>query len=101
MTGSQESGMATASSTAPPKVMVPLGAAAVSAPKMVPERTAVKRKRAVMTRTLTRPRVVIPMIIHRAMRAPMMRSQSAIPKGTMISAAAAALTIMTAVQPMS
>ena len=47
MTGSQESGMATASSTAPPKVMVPLGAAAVSAPKMVPERTAVKRKRAV------------------------------------------------------
>lgn len=93
--------MATASSTAPPKVRSPAGTCGAPPLKTTRLRTIVKMNRAAMTTTLILLRFFSPMTIHTAMKAPMMRLHQDTPMAAMVLAAKAALATMTAVQPTS
>ena len=77
MRGSQLRGMATASSTAAPKVMAsPEAAIALPEKKITLHSTKVKRNRAAIVSLLIQPRSVIPTAIHRMMRTLMTRHQT-------------------------
>ena len=86
MRGSQESGIATASSTAAPKLIASPKAEAspgVPSKKMTLQSTSVRMKSAAMAILFTRPRFVMPMSIHRRMSAPMTRHQTQAPVSKM------------------
>ena len=80
MRGSQLRGMATASSTAAPKVMAsPEALMALPEKKITLHSTSVRRKRAAMVSLLIQPRSVMPTTIHTMMRTPMTRHQTQCP----------------------
>ena len=101
MTGSQERGIATVSSIAAPSVMSPTACGTWSPMKITPLRTSVRRRRAAITTTFTFPRFLSPRTIQRAMKAPIMTLHTELPIPESVFAAAAALAIITAVQPIS
>ena len=77
MRGSQLKGMATASSTAAPKVMAsPEASMAFPEKKITLHSTRVSTNSAAMVSLLIQPRSVMPTAIHRMMRAPMTRHQT-------------------------
>ena len=86
MRGSQESGIATASSTAAPKLIAsPKAEASPGLPsmKMTLQRTRVRMKSAAMEMRFTQPRFVMPMSIQTRMSAPMTRHQTQAPVSKM------------------
>ena len=84
MTGSQLSGMLTASSTAAPKDMVSVAVAPGLPPrKMTTQSTTVSTKSRAMVILLSRPRFVMPMAIHMIISTPMTMLQTQMPTSKM------------------
>ena len=91
MSGSQDSGMATASSTAAPKDSESSGAVITPLPpkKMTLHSTSVSRKSSAITIWLMRPRSVMPTAIQTRISAPITRHQTQAPTPAMPLAARA------------
>ena len=92
--------MATANSTAPPKVISPLTGWGMPS-KTIRLKNKVRRSKAAIITRLTLSRFLIPNKIQRAIPAPAITLHTAFPQGTKASAEVAAVAIMTAVQPIN
>ena len=90
MSGSHDSGMATASSTAAPKLRLPSGSVTGVPPRNTTTHSTIERMNsAAMAILLTQPRFLMPTAIHTTMSPPMTRHHTHLPMPSTVFVASA------------